>query len=876
MRFLRIDRFGTPLGDVEGVLEARRKRDVGGTDTLELTMTGPLEKDDRVVARDSKGRWCEWICTSPQGERKDNVPPYGTCVLQGSVRELSRKMHVEVRNRNASARSALEKCLQGTRWEVGTVDVANTASVSYYHENAYQALIDLCKAFECEYEASYVVSGNYVTRRIISLYDRRGSASVAHRFEYGRDLPGVVRTVADDDVVTRLYGYGKGTPAFDEAGDFTGGYHRRISFADINGGKEYVENSSLVNTWGMVGPNGTLVPAEGVVFFNDCEDPAELLTLTRKELERHSTPIVEYQCDVIALARAGEGFEGADIGDTIRVVDTSFPVPVRIEARVLKIDESLTDGIGGTKLTIGNATETYTQRATAALQTLRDLQGMYKAWNEAAGSFPTYLNQVLLGLNTTINDSSGWTYLVPGIGLVTYDVEVSDPAVGAEASMVTEMRGGALRFANSRDSSGNWEFRTVLVPGHVAADMITAGMITAGYIKDETGGFFIDLDNHEYSLPGSTTVGGKTISQNVTDSLTQQAVFNALTNNGTIQGLYMQGGQLYVNASYIATGQLLASLITAGKIQSNNGKVYFDLDNNEIACNKIVDPSGSGGTSVSAKVGWRYTTSSNQEGALSIENGSYGTYVTGGSSSTPGRVVNSQGVSVSNRYSAGLYVESTGRTALSAYSATGAPTGNYGSHYTPDTNFIVLDRNGNVAINASNTLTMVGWPTNLTGYPVNVVSMQASEFKSRVVETEDYGRRLLYCYEMAAPMFGDIGEGGTDDRGECVIEIDDMLFETAATGTQYQVFLQKEGEGDLWVDLKEPTYFVVRGTPNTRFSWEIKAKQAGYVNTRLEDADNNPDAVNTGEFEPGDLYEMYDAEILQEIEEIERLQDEAA
>ena len=71
MRFLRIDRFGTPLGDVEGVLEARRKRDVGGTDTLELTMTGPLEKDDRVVARDSKGRWCEWICTSPQGERME-------------------------------------------------------------------------------------------------------------------------------------------------------------------------------------------------------------------------------------------------------------------------------------------------------------------------------------------------------------------------------------------------------------------------------------------------------------------------------------------------------------------------------------------------------------------------------------------------------------------------------------------------------------------------------------------------------------------------------------------------------------------------------------------------------------------------------------
>lgn len=832
MRFLRIDRFGTPLGDVEGVLEARRKRDVGGTDTLELTMTGPLEKDDRVVARDSKGRWCEWICTSPQGERKDNVPPYGTCVLQGSVRELSRKMHVEVRNRNASARSALEKCLQGTRWEVGTVDVANTASVSYYHENAYQALIDLCKAFECEYEASYVVSGNYVTRRIISLYDRRGSASVAHRFEYGRDLPGVVRTVADDDVVTRLYGYGKGTPAFDEAGDFTGGYHRRISFADINGGKEYVENSSLVNTWGMVGPNGTLVPAEGVVFFNDCEDPAELLTLTRKELERHSAPIVEYQCDVIALARAGEDFEGADIGDTIRVVDSSFPVPVRIEARVLKIDESLTDGIGGTKLTIGNATETYTQRTAAALQTLQDLESMYKAWNEAAGSFPTYLNQVLLGLNTTINDSGGWTYLVPGLGLVTYDVEVSDPAVGAEASMVTEMRGGALRFANSRDSSGNWEFRTVLVPGHVAADMVTAGQITAGYIGDPNGYNYWDLDNDTLRVAANITAGGAN-NRNGTITVLDAAgnVICLLDNNG----IWAEGQLVLVVDGYSTNGKISTTMgivsvpvITAtGKTteearglyihetgDSPNDDAYIVLSRSSSSSHRSLNIASTGNIVLTP----RSTTSEsranltlgNNTGAIQANPSGHGYDEIGIGSNGPYAYVRPSGTG----YHHGIYFSTSG------------------SQYGGELKF--------------NGTTLRGWEVDTTVGDIGTLDCDtlrvssyfwASGTKNRLVGTEDYGDVLLYSYETASPMFGDAGSSEIGEDGTVTVPMSPVFAEAARVDLSYQVFLQKCGMGDLWVSRKGSDGFVVEGTPGLAFDWEAKARQAGFENVRLERAD---------------------------------------
>lgn len=53
------------------------------------------------------------------------------------------------------------------------------------------------------------------------------------------------------------------------------------------------------------------------------------------------------------------------------------------------------------------------------------------------------------------------------------------------------------------------------------------------------------------------------------ESLNAQGVFNRLTNNGQIQGIYMQDGNLYVNATYIATGILADAL----------GKFYLDMIN---------------------------------------------------------------------------------------------------------------------------------------------------------------------------------------------------------------------------------------------------------------------------------------------------------
>ena len=117
----------------------------------------------------------------------------------------------------------------------------------------------------------------------------------------------------------------------------------------------------------------------------------------------------------------------------------------------------------------------------------------------------------------------------------------------------------------------------------------------------------------------------------------------------------------------------------------------------------------------------------------------------------------------------------------------------------------------------------------------------ASGTKKRVVNTDNYAVRSLYCYEMPSPMFGDIGEAILDDSGKCIIMLDDIFSETITTEIEYQVFLQKEGKGDIWVQEKNSNYFEINGTPNLKFAWELKARQNDFSSERMEIFDEEED-----------------------------------
>lgn len=68
----------------------------------------------------------------------------------------------------------------------------------------------------------------------------------------------------------------------------------------------------------------------------------------------------------------------------------------------------------------------------------------------------------------------------------------------------------------------------------------------------------------------------------VDKKLTQENIFNRLTNNGASQGMFIEDGNVYFNATYIKSGEISTDLIKSGKLSSKDGSVYFDLNNSEI------------------------------------------------------------------------------------------------------------------------------------------------------------------------------------------------------------------------------------------------------------------------------------------------------
>ena len=103
---------------------------------------------------------------------------------------------------------------------------------------------------------------------------------------------------------------------------------------------------------------------------------------------------------------------------------------------------------------------------------------------------------------------------------------------------------------------------------YIQTGTLVANLIKAGVLGDLAGKNYWNMETGEFSLSATTTVGGSTVEdiaqgeaeqavEDFDDTLTQQDVFNRLTNNGAAQGIVLSNGQLYINASYIQSGTLV-------------------------------------------------------------------------------------------------------------------------------------------------------------------------------------------------------------------------------------------------------------------------------------------------------------------------------
>ncbi len=346
------DRFDNRLGILPTLGAVTHTEELGGEDTIEFDCYVAPVKGVRIVWRDpSSGAWHEHVVVRTDEPLGRPAHVYAEWALSELLRDFVEEAQLVQR----TATQALSAVLANTRFELGAVGVGDTKrGTLIYHMNALAALRRIEDVWGGELEPSVVVQDGRVVRRVLSLPARRG-AWRGLRFTYGKNMAGCTRTVMEDEVFTALYGFGKGLPVTDESGAATGGYTRRLTFGEANGGVNWVGDERAREVWGRWDAGRTeKVHAFGQVTFAECEKPEELLALTKAALAASSEPKVSYEVDAALLP----GGKVPELGDDAAVIDTAMMPAWHYRMRVVGRRRELCAGGGTCTVTLGNVQRT--------------------------------------------------------------------------------------------------------------------------------------------------------------------------------------------------------------------------------------------------------------------------------------------------------------------------------------------------------------------------------------------------------------------------------------------------------------------------------------------------------------------------------------
>ena len=334
------------------------------------------------------------------------------------------------------------------------------------------------------------------------------------------------------------------------------------------------------------------------------------------------------------------------------------------------------------------------------------------------------------------------------------------------------------------------------------------------------------------------------------ESLTPAEVFNLLTNNGEIKGIYQEGNQLYINATYIKSG----TLTLGGK---NNGRGSLTiLDENDQVIGTM-DNSGALLMRGSFKTVSGYSEAEMNYGQLTFrENGEtvgtyrivdwsgtepkeYGTmasannkFLAFGAGKTPSGALRTDmlinnGLNPSGQTARFIVfgdVSATGNLNLDEGND-GVSKINFGKD--GDIKFVA----GNFSIHPENEKRYVAIVGNLGVMTDLAVVGQ----KHRIVNTKSHGWIKMNAVETADAYFCDVGSGTIGESG-CVTIFKDQIFaETIELGSEYQIFITQTNEKEVKHTKKEKDFFQVYGEEGATFDWIIYGKQLGYGATRMEE-----------------------------------------
>ena len=394
----------------------------------------------------------------------------------------------DFRPTNREVVGVLTTILEGSRWQLGSVNVQRNYTGNFYYVTRKEAMSKLIEATQIEIKPRLEFSRGKITGRYLDVFTRLGARN-GKVFVHGRDLLTVSEKKSQGAIYTAVVGRGKG-----EETD-TGGYGRRITFKDVvwiksrgnavdkPAGQEYVEIPAMTELYGF--EKGTK-PRIKIVEFQDETDKEKLLRLSYEWLEKNSRMQVEYSAKVLNVGNL-------ELGDTVGIFNPKLGI--KYETRVFKVKRNLVDN----KLTefgIGDKVTTSPFSRTIELaKEMKNFQDDTVYW----------LDKIRERLSDKLINEDGYNYDLKADN--EYKVPAGyysfDKPIDQNPTKVVYMGAGKIAIANSKKPTGEWNWKTFLDGTGATLDLINTGVLRAGRIQSADGSSYWDLDTGEFHLQQS-------------------------------------------------------------------------------------------------------------------------------------------------------------------------------------------------------------------------------------------------------------------------------------------------------------------------------------------------------------------------------------
>lgn len=484
--------------------DIRRKREINGINTLELECKREVEEGQRLLFKDKEGLWNEYIIFDYFKNHDKEGVTYSV-YAEDVTSELYWSHIDDFKPRNETASSLLGRILEGTRFEVGYVDNFPKKSFNLYRTSVKAALWKMLEEYGAEINVRIIVENDKgIVHRYIDLRNKIGK-DLGKRFTYKKDMESVKKTTSYKDLVTALYGYGKGEEIVKEDGtpsneDKIGGgdYGRKIDFAEVNNGKKYVTNEEARLKYGI---GKERRHKYGRVEFDDCEDKKELLELTKEKLKEVSKPKITYELKVEDISRY-EGYvgEGVGLGDIVIVDDKE--IDTLIQTRVVSLSDNPLEEIEDSEIVLGNFIKDLSDNDIAYDKLKSAFENDRYRFNDelqklSNGVKTSYMQEVLDKFNKELNETGGWVYAEEGEGLLILNA----PKEGNPTQAIN-LKGGKIAIANHKNADGSFAYETFGDGDGFTANLIRAGILRGGnvFFNLEDGTFLIGESRTNYSM----------------------------------------------------------------------------------------------------------------------------------------------------------------------------------------------------------------------------------------------------------------------------------------------------------------------------------------------------------------------------------------